>query len=79
MKNSIIYTFLDENREYCVAIWSNAYMKQAMKTATQLIEAVGIIQTQEERTNMKCMNQDKLVNALLWFIKKNELYVERPN
>jgi len=40
-------------------------MKQAMKTATQLIEAVGIIQTQEERTNMKCMNQDKLVNALL--------------
>jgi len=79
MKQSVIFTFINEDWDECISIGNSMYMKKRMETARQIIEMVGIKQTDEQWYRLTEMVQEDLYLALRKFLDNNILYVERPN
>ena len=79
MPNSVIFRYINEEREELLSIWSYEFMKQQLKTAIQLIEFIGIKQTEQERYETIEMCEGELLCALNDFMKLNELKVMMPN
>lgn len=76
---SIIYRYLNEYNELMMWFWSYQYMKVQLQTAKQLIDYIGIEQTEEEYYNTVNASQEELYYMLTNFINNNELYLFLPN
>lgn len=79
MIESVIFRYLDGEWVEKLSVGNQAYMKQELQDGAQLIEVVGLVQTQEQRYRMTDMCKEELYRALTGFMKKNELKVLRPN
>lgn len=62
--DSVVFRYLNEDREVVIAIGSYAFYKEKMKTAKQLISVVGWKQTEEQWYNMVELEQEELYEML---------------
>lgn len=76
---SIIFRYLNEEREEVIAIGSYAFFKNKMKTAKQLISVVGWKQTDEQWYHMVELEQEDLYELLNMIMDSHPLRVENPN
>lgn len=61
---SIIFRYLDKDREELVGVTSYEYYKKKMQTAKQLICVVGWRHTKEQWEEMKSLDEQQLYEVL---------------
>lgn len=76
---SVIFSYIDNEWNENLSIGSYWYYNKVISSCRQLIEVIAIKQTQEQWDYMTSLSQQELYNALVSFMKKNELKVIRPN
>ena len=76
---SVIFKYLDEDREECACIWSMQYMNTARKTSKQLVCMLQRNHSEDDREYLKSLTQDELLYALEYALKNNPLHVLYPN
>jgi hypothetical protein len=76
---SIITRLVNKDWDEVVIFGSEAYVQTVLQTSQQVIEILWVEHTEEQREDFCSLSEDELYEVLTLMLKKNSLYVEKPN